>query len=82
MARTGLTQPGLRPTGPGTHRGPTDFGLDSLLSTEFMVRAGEHFDVRLAATELMGGDRTLTHFAQLVHSRLDLTQYRSGDGAV
>ncbi|GAP51274.1 hypothetical protein [Streptomyces azureus] len=47
-----------------------------------MVRAGEHFDVRLAATELMGGDRTLTHFAQLVHSRLDLTQYRSGDGAV
>ncbi|GHA02134.1 type I polyketide synthase [Streptomyces purpurascens] len=50
----------------------TDFGLDSLLSTEFLVRAGEHFDVRLAATELMSSDRTLTHFAQLVHSRLDL----------
>ncbi|MFF5516449.1 SDR family NAD(P)-dependent oxidoreductase [Streptomyces coeruleorubidus] len=60
----------------------TDFGLDSLLSTEFMVRAGEHFDVRLAATELMGGDRTLTHFAQLVHSRLDLGPDRPGDGAV
>ena len=51
----------------------TDFGLDSLLSTEFMVRAGEHFDVRLAAAELMSSDRTLTHFAQLVHTRLDLT---------
>jgi acyl carrier protein len=50
----------------------TDFGLDSLLSTEFLVRAGEHFDVRLAATELMGSDRTLTHFTHLVHSRLDL----------
>ncbi|WP_338895411.1 SDR family NAD(P)-dependent oxidoreductase [Streptomyces sp. TG1A-60] len=51
----------------------TDFGLDSLLSTEFMVRAGEHFDVRLATAELMNSDRTLTHFAQLVHTRLDLT---------
>ncbi|MFI6854162.1 acyl carrier protein [Streptomyces sp. NPDC050416] len=50
----------------------TDFGLDSLLSTEFLVRAGEHFDVRLAATELMGGDRTPTCFAHVVHSRLDL----------
>jgi acyl carrier protein len=50
----------------------TDFGLDSLLSTEFLVRAGEHFDIRLAATELMSSDRTLTHFARLVHSRLDL----------
>jgi NAD(P)-dependent dehydrogenase (short-subunit alcohol dehydrogenase family)/acyl carrier protein len=59
----------------------TDFGLDSLLSTEFLVRAGEHFDARLAATELMGGDRTLTCFAQLVHSRLDLARYRSGGGA-
>lgn len=52
----------------------TDFGLDSLLSTEFLVRAGEHFDVRLAATELMGSDRTLTHFAQLVHGKLGLPQ--------
>ncbi|MFD5476853.1 SDR family NAD(P)-dependent oxidoreductase [Streptomyces hawaiiensis] len=51
----------------------TDFGLDSLLSTEFLVRAGEHFDIRLAAAELMSSDRTLTHFAHLVHSRLDLT---------
>ena len=50
----------------------TDFGLDSLLSTEFLVRAGEHFDVRLAAAELMTSDRTLNHFARLVHSRLDL----------
>jgi acyl carrier protein len=49
----------------------TDFGLDSLLSTEFLVRAGEHFDIRLAAAELMSSDRTLTHFAHLVHSRLD-----------
>ncbi|MEU6918018.1 SDR family NAD(P)-dependent oxidoreductase [Streptomyces olindensis] len=51
----------------------TDFGLDSLLSTEFLVRAGEHFDVRLAAAELMSSDRTLNHFARLVHTRLDLT---------
>lgn len=50
----------------------TDFGLDSLLSTEFLVRAGEHFDVRLAAAELMTSDRTLTHFAQSVHSKLGL----------
>ncbi|MET9871563.1 beta-ketoacyl reductase, partial [Streptomyces sp. NPDC006386] len=51
----------------------TDFGLDSLLSTEFLVRAGEHFDVRLTAAELMSSDRTLTHLAHLVHTRLDLT---------
>src|SRR5262249_37317104 len=50
----------------------TDFGLDSLLSTEFLVRVGEHFDIRLAAAELMGSDRTLTHIAQLVQGRLDL----------
>ncbi|MEY9988679.1 acyl transferase domain-containing protein/NADPH:quinone reductase-like Zn-dependent oxidoreductase/SAM-dependent methyltransferase/acyl carrier protein [Streptomyces sp. V4I8] len=50
----------------------TDFGLDSLLSTEFLLRAGEHFDVRLTAAELMTSDRTLSHFAQSVHSRLDL----------
>jgi hypothetical protein len=59
----------------------TDFGLDSLLGTEFLVRAGEHFDGLLAATERMGGDRTLTYFVQLVHSRLDLARYRSGGGA-
>jgi NADPH:quinone reductase-like Zn-dependent oxidoreductase/acyl carrier protein len=58
---------GLDPTRP-----VTDFGLDSLLSTEFLVRASEHFDVRLTAAELMTSDRTLTHFAQSVHSRLDL----------
>ncbi|MET9968463.1 SDR family NAD(P)-dependent oxidoreductase, partial [Streptomyces sp. NPDC006356] len=50
----------------------TDFGLDSLLSTEFLVRAGEHFDVRLTAAELMTSDRTLNHLARLVHGRLDL----------
>ncbi|MFD5126742.1 SDR family NAD(P)-dependent oxidoreductase [Streptomyces olindensis] len=51
----------------------TEFGLDSLLSTEFLVRAGEHFDVRLAAAELMSSDRTLNHLAHLVHTRLELT---------
>lgn len=60
----------------------TDFGIDSLLSSESMVRVGEHFDVRLVATELMIGDRTLTHLPQLVRSRLDLAPHRSGDGAV
>ncbi|GGY06432.1 hypothetical protein GCM10010384_08370 [Streptomyces djakartensis] len=31
--------------------------------------AGEHFDVRPAATEAMGVERTLAHFAPLAHGR-------------
>ncbi|MDB1090270.1 SDR family NAD(P)-dependent oxidoreductase [Streptomyces sp. ACA25] len=50
----------------------TDYGLDSLLSTEFLVRAREHFDIRITPPELMAGGRTLTHFARLVHSRLGI----------
>lgn len=52
----------------------TDFGLDSLLRTEFVVRAGEHSGVRVTAAELMGGDRTPPHSAQPVHGRPGLAR--------
>ncbi|MEU9559929.1 SDR family NAD(P)-dependent oxidoreductase [Streptomyces fumanus] len=50
----------------------TDFGLDSLLSTQFLLQAREHFDVRLAPGDLMGAGRTLGHYAGIVHRRLAL----------
>ncbi|WP_369360530.1 SDR family NAD(P)-dependent oxidoreductase [Streptomyces sp. cg2] len=53
-------------------RGLEDLGLDSLMTTEFLVRAREHFDIRLAPTELLGSGRGLTHFARLVHQRLGI----------
>ncbi|MGY0070555.1 SDR family NAD(P)-dependent oxidoreductase [Streptomyces sp. QTS137] len=49
----------------------TDFGLDSLLGMQFLVQARDLFDIRLAPADLATG-RTLTHFARLVHQRLDL----------
>ncbi|MGW1072127.1 SDR family NAD(P)-dependent oxidoreductase [Streptomyces sp. NPDC002537] len=47
-----------------------EFGLDSLMSTEFLLRTREHFGVQLSPTELIGGPRTLTQFSRLVHERL------------
>ncbi|MEF9907217.1 SDR family NAD(P)-dependent oxidoreductase [Streptomyces sp. P9-A2] len=47
----------------------TDFGLDSLLGMQFLVRARDLFDIRLGPADLATG-RTLTHFARLVHQRL------------
>ncbi|MEU3948620.1 SDR family NAD(P)-dependent oxidoreductase [Streptomyces sp. NPDC029526] len=47
----------------------TDFGLDSLLGTQFLVQARELFDVRLGPADLATG-RTLTHLARLIHQRL------------
>lgn len=49
----------------------TDFGLDSLLGMQFLVSARDLFAVRLAPADLATG-RTLSHFARLVHQRLDL----------
>ncbi|GAB2468775.1 SDR family NAD(P)-dependent oxidoreductase [Streptomyces incanus] len=49
----------------------TDFGLDSLLGMQFLVRARDLFDIRLGPADLATG-RTLTHFARLVHQRLGL----------
>ncbi|MEV0374185.1 SDR family NAD(P)-dependent oxidoreductase [Streptomyces sp. NPDC050636] len=49
-----------------------DLGLDSLMTTEFLLRAREHFDIRISPTELLGGGRALTHFARLVHERLGI----------
>ncbi|MEW2066598.1 SDR family NAD(P)-dependent oxidoreductase [Streptomyces sp. NPDC007346] len=49
----------------------TDFGLDSLLGMQFLVGARDLFAVRLAPADLATG-RTLSHFARLVHQRLDL----------
>ncbi|MFF2813785.1 zinc-binding dehydrogenase [Streptomyces sp. NPDC058000] len=46
--------------------------LDSLMTTEFLLRAREHFDIRISPTELLGSGRALTHFARLVHQRLGL----------
>ncbi|GGR52101.1 type I polyketide synthase [Streptomyces netropsis] len=47
-----------------------EFGLDSLMSTEFLLHTRERFGVQLSPTELIGGPRTLTQFARLVHERL------------
>ncbi|CAL9389971.1 L-threonine 3-dehydrogenase [Streptomyces sp. enrichment culture] len=47
----------------------TDFGLDSLLGTQFLLQARELFDVRLGPADLATG-RTLTHLARLIHQRL------------
>ncbi|GAA0415698.1 SDR family NAD(P)-dependent oxidoreductase [Streptomyces luteireticuli] len=47
-----------------------EFGLDSLMSTEFLLRTRDHFGVQPSAAELMGGPRTLAYFARLVHERL------------
>ncbi|MFE1508163.1 SDR family NAD(P)-dependent oxidoreductase [Streptomyces sp. NPDC058726] len=48
----------------------TDFGLDSLLGMQFLVRARDLFDIRLGPADLATG-RTLAHFARLIHQRLD-----------
>ncbi|MER5753620.1 SDR family NAD(P)-dependent oxidoreductase [Streptomyces sp. NPDC002088] len=53
----------------------TDFGLDSLLGTQFLVNARDLFAVRLAPADLATG-RTLSHFAHLIQQRLNL---RTGD---
>ncbi|MFF7725572.1 SDR family NAD(P)-dependent oxidoreductase [Streptomyces sp. NPDC008001] len=60
------------PAGLDAGRPLEEFGLDSLMSTEFLLRAREHFGVQLSPTELMGGPRTLTHFAQVVYGRLGI----------
>ncbi|MBX7552081.1 SDR family NAD(P)-dependent oxidoreductase [Streptomyces sp. tea 10] len=49
----------------------TDFGLDSLLGTHFLVQARDLFAIRLAPADLATG-RTLNHLARLVHQRLEL----------
>ncbi|MEU3089941.1 SDR family NAD(P)-dependent oxidoreductase [Streptomyces massasporeus] len=49
----------------------TDFGLDSLLGVQFLTQARELFHVRLGPADLATG-RTLSHFARLIHQRLDL----------
>ncbi|MFI5567500.1 SDR family NAD(P)-dependent oxidoreductase [Streptomyces sp. NPDC051740] len=52
-------------------RNVTDFGLDSLLGMQFLVRTRDLFDIRLGPADLATG-RTLAHFARLIHQRLDL----------
>ncbi|WP_416316275.1 SDR family NAD(P)-dependent oxidoreductase [Streptomyces sp. S584] len=49
----------------------TDFGLDSLLGMQFLVVARDLFAIRLGPADLATG-RTLSHFARLVHQRLNL----------
>ncbi|MDQ0810409.1 NAD(P)-dependent dehydrogenase (short-subunit alcohol dehydrogenase family)/acyl carrier protein [Streptomyces sp. B3I7] len=51
-------------------RNVTDYGLDSLLGMQFLVRARDLFDIRLAPADLATG-RTLAHLARLIHQRLE-----------
>ncbi|MFF9219780.1 acyl carrier protein [Streptomyces viridosporus] len=51
-------------------RNVTDFGLDSLLGRQFLVRARDLPGVRLSPADLATG-RTLAHFARPVHQRLE-----------
>ncbi|WP_330439912.1 SDR family NAD(P)-dependent oxidoreductase [Streptomyces griseoaurantiacus] len=54
-------------------RNVTDYGLDSLLGMQFLVRARDLFDIRLAPADLATG-RTLGHMARLIHQRLEPRQ--------
>lgn len=54
----------------------TDFGLDSLLGMQFLVGARDLFAIRLGPADLATG-RTLSHFARLVHQRLNLPGHES-----
>ncbi|MFJ2906568.1 SDR family NAD(P)-dependent oxidoreductase [Streptomyces sp. NPDC087212] len=47
-----------------------DFGLDSLLSMQFLVQVRDFFAIRVAPADLATNGRTLTHLAHLVHQRL------------
>ncbi|WP_399882131.1 SDR family NAD(P)-dependent oxidoreductase [Streptomyces sp. BBFR51] len=58
----------------------TDFGLDSLLGMQFLVSVRDLFAVRLAPADLATG-RTVSHFARLVHQRLDLPGREAQAGA-
>ncbi|MFF4527534.1 SDR family NAD(P)-dependent oxidoreductase [Streptomyces bluensis] len=48
-----------------------EFGIDSLMGAEFLVRAREYFDVRLSPTELLGNSGNLTQLAHLIRQRLE-----------
>ncbi|MFJ9588235.1 SDR family NAD(P)-dependent oxidoreductase [Streptomyces acidicola] len=48
-----------------------EFGIDSLMGAEFLVRAREYFDVRLSPTELLGNSGNLTQLARLIRQRLE-----------
>ncbi|MFI9206052.1 SDR family NAD(P)-dependent oxidoreductase [Streptomyces sp. NPDC053048] len=47
-----------------------EFGLDSLMGAEFILHAREYFDIHIPPNELMGGGRSLTYFARLIHDRM------------
>ncbi|MET9297148.1 SDR family NAD(P)-dependent oxidoreductase [Streptomyces sp. NPDC003077] len=47
-----------------------EFGLDSLMGAELLVRTREYFDVRLSPTELQTEEGSLTRLARLIHQRL------------
>lgn len=51
-------------------RNVTDYGLDSLLGMQFLVATRDLFTIRLSPADLATG-RTLTHFATLIHQRLE-----------
>ncbi|MBA2811145.1 SDR family NAD(P)-dependent oxidoreductase [Streptomyces sp. KM273126] len=48
-----------------------EFGIDSLMGAEFLVRAREYFDVRLSPAELLGNSGNLTQLARLIRQRLE-----------
>ncbi|MCC3767465.1 type I polyketide synthase, partial [Streptomyces sp. UNOC14_S4] len=54
-----------------------EFGMDSLMGTEFLLHAREHFAVQISPTELTSG-HTPRRLARLVHERLGT--HTSGDG--
>jgi NADPH:quinone reductase-like Zn-dependent oxidoreductase/NADP-dependent 3-hydroxy acid dehydrogenase YdfG/acyl carrier protein len=58
------------PTDLDPTRNVTDYGLDSLLGMQFLVATRDLFTIRLSPTDLATG-RTLTHFANLIHQRLE-----------
>ncbi len=58
------------PTDLDPTRNVTDYGLDSLLGMQFLVATRDLFTIRLSPTDLATG-RTLTHFAQVIHQRLE-----------
>ncbi|GHE43937.1 type I polyketide synthase [Streptomyces longispororuber] len=58
----------------------SEFGLDSLMGAELLVRTREYFDIRLSPSELQAEEGSLTRIARLIHQRLHTQHAGPGTG--
>ncbi|WP_030573506.1 type I polyketide synthase, partial [Streptomyces aureocirculatus] len=66
------------PTELPTDRPLREFGLDSLMGAELLVRTREYFDIRLSPAELQAEEGSLSRIARLIHQRLNTQHAVSG----